>query len=69
MTSTPEYLTSGHKTDVCYGGCGVEVKQNPETGRWFITMGHPGFNSYVNNRSGYATKETAIRLMRYYGGR
>lgn len=45
------------------------VEQNPATGRWFITMGHPGFNSPANNREGYLTRERAEAAQRRYGSR
>lgn len=35
--------------------CRDAVKQSP-SGRWYITIGHPGFNSSMNNRLGYATE-------------
>ena len=39
---------------------------DPRTGRWFITMGNPGFNSPANNRRGYLTKGHALKAVRYY---
>ena len=53
------------KIDICYG-CEQSVKPNVATGRWFITMGHPGFNSTTNNGFGYADQKTALRAVRYY---
>jgi hypothetical protein len=29
-------------------------------GRWYITVGHAGFNTKANNRQGYATRDKAI---------
>jgi hypothetical protein len=29
-------------------------------GRWFITIGHAGFNTKANNGRGYATRDKAI---------
>ena len=29
-------------------------------GRWFITIGNPGFNSPANNGKGYATRAKAM---------
>lgn len=52
--------------DICYGGCGDSERQDPATGRWFITMGHPGFNSAANNRQGYSTKSAAHMAMTRY---
>jgi hypothetical protein len=37
--------------------------------RWFITLGHPGFNSPANNRNGYATEAGARAASRKYGAR
>lgn len=52
--------------EVCSGeDCAEAVKQNPETGRWFITMGHPGFNLPLNNGRGFKTMVGAqMALMR-----
>jgi hypothetical protein len=36
-------------------------------GRWFITIGNPGFNSPANNRNGYATEEGAMAASLRYG--
>lgn len=54
----------------CAGECSEIVKQAP-TGRWYITMGHAGFNSSANNRAGYATQQAAMRAHLQYrnGGR
>lgn len=67
----PNYLLSNEECgrDVCYGHCAEPVKQNPETGRWFITMSHPGFNSPANNCYGYSSKRAALRAMVNYGRR
>ena len=37
------------------------VKQ-AQTGRWYITMGHAGFNTTANNRDGYRTQRAAIKV-------
>ena len=39
-------------------GCAETTKQGPN-GRWFITMGHAGFNHWANNRDGYVAKAAA----------
>jgi hypothetical protein len=39
---------------------GAIVRQNPETGRWFITLGMPGFNTPANNSRGYSTRNRAM---------
>ena len=46
------------------------VAQEAASGRWFITMGHPGFNLRANNRDGFATKAAAEHAsMRLVSGR
>lgn len=51
-------------TGICRDiNCDEAVKQAP-TGRFFITMGHPGFNSRLNNLSGYDSKAQAERIIR-----
>ena len=45
--------------------CPEAVKESP-SGRWFITMGHPGFNSPTNNRSGYVSKDKALVTYKKY---
>lgn len=45
----------------------VEAKEVPGLGqRWFVTMGHAGFNSAANNRGGYASKAAAVAASRRY---
>lgn len=64
----PEYLLSpcADKTEhLCYG-CDQAAKQDPDSGQWFITMGHPGFNHKTNNRGGFKTYAMAIRTVNYY---
>lgn len=36
------------------------VAQDARTGRWFITIGHAGFNSTANNRHGYSSAAVAL---------
>lgn len=68
----PEYLLStcmermGIGMSACPGSCGDEVRVNPETGRWFITMGHPGFNSTENNGAGYPTELAAREAVVFF---
>lgn len=65
----PFHLTPA--TDDCaHGGCSCTepVRLNRETGRWFITLGHAGFNSAANNGSGYASREVALRWFRKFDG-
>jgi len=57
---------------VSYGGpclvpsCKHAVELHHGTGRWYITMGHPGFNSYANNGHGYRTEAEARRVVAKY---
>ena len=37
--------------------------------RWYITMGHSGFNSPANNRDGYASRDSAIAASLRYSHR
>ena len=68
----PTYLLSStgceHKVVTCMG-CPGAVKKNKATGRWFITMGHPGFNSETNNGAGYKTREAAVYAVFFYAGK
>lgn len=65
MLTTPPFLTSSHPADVCRNpDCSEMVKQNPATGRWFVTMGHCQFNSRANNAGGYATEAGARKVVR-----
>jgi len=71
MNATPHYLLAecfGPGKDLCYdrNTCPFAVKRNHETGRYFITMGHPGFNSRANNVDGYASERIArSQVLRY----
>lgn len=66
-TRIPTHLQSGCEPEKqCAGLCTEPVKRR-EDGRWFITMGHPGFNSPANNRDGYGSWMQAVQAMnRYY---
>lgn len=71
MPNIPSYLLStiGCERDVCsHPDCPEGVKENPETGRFYITMGHPGFNSRANNGNGYATRAAAYATIRRFMG-
>ena len=64
----PSYLLSKDecekKFDSCYGDCAEAVKRDPESGRWFITMGHPGFNNDRNNGAGYKHRSRALAAIK-----
>jgi len=67
---TPEYLDSTHPGDLCFDPlCAEAVKPRNDTGRYYITMGHPGFNSPANNRDGYVSQDSARSAIRRYGRR
>ena len=49
--------------------CPKAVKQ-ADTGRWYITNGHPGFTHKQNLRSGFKSQESALEVFHgsiYYG--
>ncbi len=52
-------LNSPHQDFCSKVECSYLVKQNPTTGRWFITIGHAGFNSRANNFDGYSSYTSA----------
>lgn len=73
MVTIPEYLDAPKNAvhaeqeaarGYCDGSCGDVVRANPATGRWFITMGHAGFNTSTNNDRGYASRRSAIAVER-----
>jgi hypothetical protein len=75
MNAIPDYLLSqlGCENGICCNlDCPEAVKEAP-TGRFYITMGHPGFNSPANNRSGsaggYATRKAALAAFHRYATR
>lgn len=47
-----------------------DVVESREVGglglRWFVTMGHCGFNSPANNRTGYSSRLSAVMASRRY---
>lgn len=66
----PEYLNS-NCDPICSGYCDQVVKKAQEgqnIERWFITIGHAGFNSEANNRNGYATMLAAASAWSKYSG-
>lgn len=62
----PSHLTSDCSVAHCTA-CLEPVKQGP--GGWYITIGHAGFNSPANNRTGYKTRAAAIAAHRKYAGK
>jgi len=68
MTSYP-HLLSGCGARCTSSNCAEAVKLNAQTGRFFITMGHAGFNLPANNGRGYATREAAKRAHLRCNGR
>lgn len=53
-------LMAGCGKAACFGPCRDKVCRSV-TGRWYITVGHAGFNSFANNRSGYIGARAAIK--------
>lgn len=53
----------------CGPECSVRVKERTETGRFYITMGHAGYNSPTNNRDGYASKAKAEKASQGFAER
>ena len=76
-TVIPEHLLSSMhcelattRDELCNGSHDDAVKQLEVNGRWYITMGHPGFNSPENNRDGYRSEDAARSdIARYLVGR
>jgi hypothetical protein len=67
----PEYLLSdcAGKSESCRESyrCPHSVKRNPAPGgKWFITMGHAGFNSPTNNGGGYVSEQAAHYGIEFY---
>lgn len=64
---TPRMRT--HLVGACAGhvcrepACPHAVRQNPYDGRWYVTMGHAGFNTKANNANGYATQAAAAKTV------
>lgn len=55
----PAHLTPACNNQGLCRKCAEPVAQDAG-GRWYITMGHSGFNLPANNRSGYASKARAV---------
>lgn len=49
--------------------CAHAVKSEKSSGRFFITIGHPGFNSPANNRDGYESEPKARAALARYAGK
>lgn len=69
-------MLDAHLTPECQDGlagyctarqCTSKVKQAP-SGRWFVTMGHAGFNTPANNGQGYSTEKRALAAHRRCAG-
>lgn len=50
----------------CFGNGPRPVFQESATGKWFILMGHCGFNSSRNNLQGYTTEKGARAGIAHY---
>lgn len=62
-----KHLESDCGNPVCKT-CETPVKKNLDTGRWYITIGHAGFNSPANNRAGYKDRRSAVGAYNRYRG-
>lgn len=51
----------------CDGDCGGVVAEYG--GRFYVTLGHAGFNTPANNRDGYATRAGALGAFNRCNGR
>lgn len=71
VQSSNDHLTSTRSCVnlECGPECPERVKERTETGRFYITMGHAGYNSPANNRDGYASKSAALKASQKYGER
>ena len=63
-TSNYSHLLNDCQADYCKS-CAEPIKQSQQ-GSWYITMGHPGYNSPANNRSGYVSKAKAVQAYLRY---
>lgn len=63
----PKHLTSACGKDHCKE-CAAPVALGPNN-RWYITMGHPGFNTVANNRDGYKSAANATNVYLRYAGK
>lgn len=66
MKTLNEKLMEGCEPEAMCDGqyCGRETVEHE--GRWYITIGHPGFNSPSNNMSGYSSRAKAIESLEHY---
>lgn len=70
-SSSNDHLTSTRSCInlECGPECPERVKERKDTGRFYITMGHAGYNSPRNNAEGYASKSAALKESQKYGER
>lgn len=68
IPTTPDYLKPACGNAAHCTTCREPVKQ-AESGGWYITMGHAGFNSPANNRGGYKTRKAAVAAYGKYAWR
>lgn len=59
----PDYLDAPCGPLCRAPACEHAVKEGPR-GRWYITIGHAGFNTRANNADGYATRAAALKAHR-----
>lgn len=68
MSTLADHLNPGTFHPMVCDGCGLSVKQ-AASGKWYITLGHPGFNSPPNNAGGYISAQFARSAIAFYRGR
>ncbi len=56
----PKHLASNCSA-VCRSTICPQMIKRATTGRYYITIGHAGFNTDANNANGYATRDAALR--------
>jgi hypothetical protein len=66
---TMEWFKTACEPGTCSGRFCADSIKTDHSGRWYITMGHPGFNSPANNRMGYASRAKAEAARRHYAER
>lgn len=60
------YFSPQHPLCHCGGKGDQAVVQDPETGRWYITMWHCGYNTPANNGPGYKSESAARSTIKRY---
>jgi len=62
-----DYLVSKCAGTICKNSdCQNSIQVNPANERFYITMGHAGFNSDQNNTDGYGSRSAAKLAIKYF---